>query len=131
MSRLLVVAVRNRGPSKEVLAMKITRRVLVSIIYLALAIGMLIAPATTILATAGSAAAAPTTSTTIPLRGHGGGGSGHGGGGSGHFGGGSGGARVGAPSAPGTFGGSHERVWQYEPGVTHVPHVDGTVHQSR
>jgi hypothetical protein len=104
--------------------MKITRRVLVSIIYLALAIGMLIAPATTILATAGSAAAAPTTSTTIPLRGHGGGGSGH-------FGGGGGGARVGAPSASGTFGGSHERVWQYEPGVTRVPHVDGTVHQSR
>ena len=47
--------------------MKITRRVLVSITYLTLASGMLIAPATAIsLATAGLAAAAPTTS-AIPL----------------------------------------------------------------
>jgi hypothetical protein len=69
MSRFLVIAVRNRGPSKEMLPMKITRRVLVSII---LAIGMLIAPATAILATAGSAAAGsgvvyvPHPDTTMP-----------------------------------------------------------------
>jgi hypothetical protein len=117
MSGLLVLAVRNRGPSKEVLAMKITRRVHVSIIYLALAIGMLIAPANAIsLATAGSIAAAPTTS-TIPLRGH-----------SGHSGGGSGSASVGAPS---TYGRSHNELWMYGPGIPDVPHVDTTVHQSR
>jgi hypothetical protein len=47
--------------------MKITRRVLVSIIYLALATGVLIAPATAMsVATAGSAAAASTAS-AIPL----------------------------------------------------------------
>ena len=47
--------------------MKITRRVLISIIYLTMATGMLIAPATAIsVATAVSAAAAPTTS-AIPL----------------------------------------------------------------
>jgi hypothetical protein len=47
--------------------MKITRRVMVSIIYLTLATGMLIAPPTAIsLATAGSAAAAAPTS-AIPL----------------------------------------------------------------
>ena len=46
--------------------MKITRRVLNSIIYSTLATGMLIAPATAIsLATAGSAAAAPTTSAIL------------------------------------------------------------------
>ena len=110
--------------------MKITRRVLVSIIYLALAIGMLIAPATAILATAGSAAAAPTTSTIIPLRGHAGGGHGGGGhGGGGHAGGGIGGTRL---VGPGPIGGSRDgRVWQYGPGMIEVPHIDTTVHQSR
>jgi hypothetical protein len=100
--------------------MKITRRVQVSIIYLAVAIGMLAAPATTIsLATAGSATAAPTTS-TIPLRGH----SGHGGG----DGFGSGGDPVGAPN---TYGRGHDEGWTYGPGILDVPHVDTTVHQSR
>ena len=95
--------------------MKITRRVLVSIIYMAVAIGVLIAPATAILATAGSAAAAPTT-VLIPLHGGGGGGGG-----------------VGAPNTygGGTFFGSHECVWEYGPGLTYVPHVDTTVYQSR
>ena len=112
--------------------MKITRRVHVSIIYLALAIGMLVAPATAIsLATAGAATAAPTTSIT-PLRGHGGHGGGHGFGGQGGqgFGGqgfGSGGAGVGAPS---TYGRGHDERWVYGP-VLDVPHVDTTVHQSR
>jgi hypothetical protein len=97
--------------------MRITRRVWISIISFALAIGMLIAPATAIsLATAGSAAAAPTTS-TFPLRGH----SGHGGGGGGT-------PRVGAPS---TYSRSHYELWPYGPGILDVPHVDTTVHQSR
>jgi hypothetical protein len=48
--------------------MKITRRVLVSITYLTLAAGTLIAPATaSSLATAGSAAAAAPTTSAIPL----------------------------------------------------------------
>jgi hypothetical protein len=108
--------------------MKISRRVLVSITYLVLAIGVLIAPATAILATAGSAGAAPTTSTTIPLRG----GGGHGGGGFGHGGGGFGGAGVGAPNTyGGSYGRGHEEGWLYGSGVIDVPHVDTTVHQSR
>jgi hypothetical protein len=106
--------------------MKISRRVLISIIQLALAMSMLTAPATVIsLATAGSAAAASTTS-TIPLGGHGG----HGGhsGDSGHNGGGSAGAHIGAT---GTYGRNHYESWMYGPGTVVVPHVDTTVHQSR
>jgi hypothetical protein len=100
--------------------MKITRRVRVSIIYLALAIGMLVAPAATIsLATAGSATAAPIAS-TIPLRGH-----------SGHDGGdgfGSGGVPVGPSS---TYSRGHDEGWAYGAGILDVPRVDTTVHQSR
>jgi hypothetical protein len=108
--------------------MKTTRRVLVSIIYLAVGMGMLFAPATAILTTAGSAAAAPAT-WTIPLRGgHGG----HGGDG-GH--GGYGGSGFGGPhvDAPYLYGGNrdHSWLWLYGPGAVGAPHVDTTVHQSR
>jgi hypothetical protein len=108
--------------------MKITRRVLVSVIYLALTIGVLFAPDAAIsVATTASAVAAPTT-WTVPLRGGPGGDGGPGGQGS-NGGGGFGGQRLGDPNA--YSGGRGHMLWPYSPGVLDVPHVDTTVHRSR
>jgi hypothetical protein len=111
--------------------MNTTRRLLVLtrqlIICPALAISVLAAPVSAILADAATATAAPAMS-TVPTRGP-------------HHGGPDywsiTGAHVGAPSEGevSMYGGSHKHLWVeqqlYGPGVVDVPHVDTTVHQSR
>ena len=95
-----------------------------SIVSLAMAAIVLLAPAWAMLATSGVAVAAPTVQ---PIPGH------HGGPNYWAI----TGARVGAPSegAVSSYGGSHKHLWVeqelYGPGVVVVPRVDTTVHQSR